>query len=147
MRRMPAEEASSFRILNFFPPSPSSLVFATCGPPQNSIENAFSRGPCTNCFRLAKNPKPVKVETVDEESTMIDSSRTIMLYHVAGNPHSDTMLMAYLPKEKILFTADFPAPVPGQPVSPSSTRTYSGLFQRLSVTRAAMNRVSISFPA
>ena len=39
---MPAEEASSLSILNV---PLSSLVFETCGPPQNSIENALSRGP------------------------------------------------------------------------------------------------------
>jgi len=36
--RIPVATASSFSILNV----PSSLVFATCGPPQNSIENASS---------------------------------------------------------------------------------------------------------
>ena len=25
---------------------------------------------------------------------------TVMLYHVAGNPHSDTMLMAYIPRDR-----------------------------------------------
>jgi hypothetical protein len=29
------------------------------------------------------------------------------------------MLIAYLPKERILFTADFNVPAPGQPASPS----------------------------
>ena len=48
-----------------------------------------------------------------------DETRTLMLYHVDKLEHSDAMLIAYLPKEKILFTADFGAPQPGQPVSPS----------------------------
>ena len=25
----------------------------------------------------------------------------VMLYHVAGNPHSDTMLMAYFPRDRM----------------------------------------------
>ena len=29
-----------------------------------------------------------------------------LLYHVAGNPHSDTMLMAYLPRERLLIEVD-----------------------------------------
>jgi hypothetical protein len=38
---------------------------------------------------------------------------------VSGLEHSDAMLIAYLPKEKILFSADFNAPPPGLPASPS----------------------------
>jgi len=45
--------------------------------------------------------------------------RTLELHHVKDLEHSDAMLIAYLPREKILFTADFNVPPPGQPVSPS----------------------------
>ena len=31
---------------------------------------------------------------------------TVMLYHVAGNPHSDTMLMAYIPRDRVLVEVD-----------------------------------------
>ncbi len=68
---------------------------------------------------LAKSKKKPKVESVIEKMVLQDETRTIELHHVAGLEHSDAMLMAYLPKEKILFTADFNPPPPGQPVSPS----------------------------
>ncbi len=68
---------------------------------------------------LAKSKKKPKVESVIEKRVLQDATRTIELHHVAGLEHSDAMLMAYLPKEKILFTADFNPPPPGQPVSPS----------------------------
>ena len=68
---------------------------------------------------LAKSKKKPKVEGVVEKMVLQDETRTIELHHVAGLEHSDAMLMAYLPKEKILFTADFNPPAPGQPVSPS----------------------------
>jgi flavorubredoxin len=48
-----------------------------------------------------------------------DETRTIELHHIKNLEHSDAMLVAYLPKEKILFTADFNVPAPGQAVSPS----------------------------
>jgi hypothetical protein len=48
-----------------------------------------------------------------------DDNRSLVLAHVEKLEHSDAMLIAYLPKEKILFTADFNTPPPGQPVSPS----------------------------
>ena len=68
---------------------------------------------------LAKSKKKPKVESVIEKMVLQDETRTIELHHVAGLEHSDAMLVAYLPKEKILFTADFDAPLQGQPVSPS----------------------------
>ena len=62
----------------------------------------FTRTPDT----LAKAPKPVTVESVAASRTITDGARTLELHHVAGNPHSDTMLMAYLPKERILIEVD-----------------------------------------
>jgi glyoxylase-like metal-dependent hydrolase (beta-lactamase superfamily II) len=68
---------------------------------------------------LAKSKKKPKVEGVVEKRVLQDDTRTVELHHVAGLEHSDAMLLAYLPKEKILFTADFNPPAAGQPVSPS----------------------------
>ena len=68
---------------------------------------------------LAKSKKKPKVEGVIDKLVLQDETRTVELHHVAGLEHSDAMLMAYLPKEKILFTADFNPPPAGQPVSPS----------------------------
>ena len=59
---------------------------------------------------LAKNPKPVTVQTVEEELELKDATRTVVLYHVAGSPHSDTMLMAYIPKERLLVEVDVFSP-------------------------------------
>jgi glyoxylase-like metal-dependent hydrolase (beta-lactamase superfamily II) len=68
---------------------------------------------------LARSKKKPKVEGVIEKLVLQDETRTIELHHVSGLEHSDAMLMAYLPKEKILFTADINPPLPGDPVSPS----------------------------
>ncbi len=69
--------------------------------------------------RLAKSKRKPKVESVIEKMVLQDETRTIELHHVVGLEHSDAMLIAYLPKEKILFTADFNPPPAGQQVSPS----------------------------
>jgi glyoxylase-like metal-dependent hydrolase (beta-lactamase superfamily II) len=68
---------------------------------------------------MAKSHKKPRVEGVIEQMELKDDTHTLMLYHVEKLEHSDSMLIAFLPKEKILFTADFGAPPPGQPVSPS----------------------------
>jgi glyoxylase-like metal-dependent hydrolase (beta-lactamase superfamily II) len=68
---------------------------------------------------LAKSGKKPKVEGVIEKMVIKDDTRTLELHHVANLEHSDGMLVAYLPKERILFSADFNVPAAGQPVSPS----------------------------
>lgn len=55
---------------------------------------------------LAKAAQPVTVEAVGASRTITDGTRTLELHHVAGNPHSETMLMAHLPKERLLIEVD-----------------------------------------
>jgi len=55
---------------------------------------------------LAKNQKPLTIEIVGTELVVKDASMTVVLYPIDGNPHADTLLMAYLPRERILIQAD-----------------------------------------
>jgi glyoxylase-like metal-dependent hydrolase (beta-lactamase superfamily II) len=66
---------------------------------------------------LAKNPKKAKVEAVLEKKVYSDGTRTVEMYHVAPVPHSNGLMIAYIPKEKILFQGDFSLPAPGQPAN------------------------------
>jgi len=68
---------------------------------------------------LAKARKKPKVEGVIDKLVLTDGARTIELHHVEKLEHSEGMLIAFLPKERILFTADFNVPAAGQPLSPS----------------------------
>ena len=69
---------------------------------------------------LAKSKKKPVIDGVEKKLVLRDATRTLELHHVEQLEHSDGMLIAYLPKERILFTADFPLPVAGQPVNPST---------------------------
>jgi glyoxylase-like metal-dependent hydrolase (beta-lactamase superfamily II) len=64
---------------------------------------------------LAKAPKKAKVESFSDKKVYSDGTRTVELYHVSPVPHSNGMLVAYIPKEKILFQGDFSLPAAGQP--------------------------------
>ena len=77
---------------------------------------------------LAKNPKPLKIETVDEQMELKDSTRTVNLYHITGNPHADTLLMAYFPRERILVEAD--AYTPGAAVAPFAPNLLENIKKR-----------------
>ncbi len=48
----------------------------------------------------------IRIETVAEKRVMTDGPHTIELYHVQGSTHNEGMIMAYLPKQKILVEAD-----------------------------------------
>jgi glyoxylase-like metal-dependent hydrolase (beta-lactamase superfamily II) len=65
---------------------------------------------------LAKNPKKAKIEAVAEKKVYSDGTRTVEMYHVSPVPHSNGLLIAYIPKEKILFQGDFTV-TPGQPAN------------------------------
>jgi glyoxylase-like metal-dependent hydrolase (beta-lactamase superfamily II) len=68
---------------------------------------------------LAKSNRKPKIEGVGDKRVLKDDTHTLELHHVKGLEHSDGMLIAFLPKERILFTGDFNLPAAGQAVSPS----------------------------
>jgi glyoxylase-like metal-dependent hydrolase (beta-lactamase superfamily II) len=68
---------------------------------------------------LAKSKRKPRLESAADKKVLTDGARTIELHHVKNLEHSDGMLIAFLPKERILFTGDFNIPGAGQPVSPA----------------------------
>jgi glyoxylase-like metal-dependent hydrolase (beta-lactamase superfamily II) len=77
---------------------------------------------------LAKNQKPLAIEGVGDEKTLQDASMTVTLYHIAGNPHGDAMLMAYFPKQKLLVEVD--AYSPGSAVQPYAANLIENIKKR-----------------
>jgi glyoxylase-like metal-dependent hydrolase (beta-lactamase superfamily II) len=55
-------------------------------------------------------PGMAELQTFTDSYTLSDGNETIELYHVDGLNHSDNMLIAYLPKEKIVINADLYSP-------------------------------------
>jgi glyoxylase-like metal-dependent hydrolase (beta-lactamase superfamily II) len=56
---------------------------------------------------LAKNPKPLKIETLENKKRVFsDATQTLELYDIGPNAHAKEMVVAWLPKQKILFQAD-----------------------------------------
>ena len=64
----------------------------------------------TRWRRRTGNPRS---RAMREKKVLKDDTRTIELHHVTNLDHSDGMLIAFLPKERILFTADFNIPAAG----------------------------------
>lgn len=56
---------------------------------------------------LARNPLPLKMEFIENgKRVFTDGVTTVELYDIGAGPHAEEMLVAYLPKEKILYEAD-----------------------------------------
>ena len=68
---------------------------------------------------LQQNPKPLKLRTVSDVQAITDPMRRIEIHHVAGNPHNGSMLVVYLPAEKILIQADLYNPPAANAVNPT----------------------------
>ncbi|MBN1237623.1 MAG: MBL fold metallo-hydrolase [Gammaproteobacteria bacterium] len=65
---------------------------------------------------LARNPRHAVVEGVGDMRSYTDGTRTVEFYHVFPAPHSNGLLVAYFPEEKILFQGDFSVN-PGEPAN------------------------------
>ena len=70
------------------------------------VERMAGRAHTLQPDALAKSPTRLVVEGVDDQRDIKDATQTVQLFHVAGNPHSDTMLMAYIPRDRILIEVD-----------------------------------------
>jgi glyoxylase-like metal-dependent hydrolase (beta-lactamase superfamily II) len=92
------------------------------------VENMARRAHTIVPDTLAKNVSRLNVEAVDGEREIKDQSMTVMLYHVAGNPHTDTMLMAYIPRDRLLIEVD--AFSPGSAVQPYAANLLENIQKR-----------------
>jgi glyoxylase-like metal-dependent hydrolase (beta-lactamase superfamily II) len=63
--------------------------------------------------RLARSPRPPVIETVGARRVLRDDRMTMELYLLQGNLHAETLLVAYLPKQKLIVQADAFHPRPG----------------------------------
>jgi glyoxylase-like metal-dependent hydrolase (beta-lactamase superfamily II) len=95
---------------------------------------------------LSKAPKTPTIQGVSDKYELKDSTRTLELYHIE-NLHSDTMLIAYFPAERLLVEADLynppappaanapppapNAPPPAAPFAPSVVDTVQKLGLRV----------------
>lgn len=61
---------------------------------------------------LARNPRAPVIEAVADRRVFRDAVRTAEVYAVRGSAHAETMLMVYLPRERLLVEADLYTPAP-----------------------------------
>jgi glyoxylase-like metal-dependent hydrolase (beta-lactamase superfamily II) len=87
---------------------------------QTYYERILSSRHTINPDRLEKTARSRKpsVQAVLDRRVLTDGTQTLELYKILGSNHADTMLIAYLPKDKLLIEADMWNP-PAQPTAPA----------------------------
>ena len=61
---------------------------------------------------LTQSPQSLTFEAIGDEHTLRDAEMEVRLYHLSGNPHADTLIMAYVPRDRLLIQADVYEPAP-----------------------------------
>ena len=64
-----------------------------------------------NPDRQARERRKPKLLAVGARHVLTDGARKLELHHIQGSPHNDGILMAYLPKEKLLVEVDVYTPL------------------------------------
>ena len=92
--------------------------------------------------------KPM-VEGMGEKKVLIDGTHVIELYHLRNFGHHDGMVMAYLPKEKVLLEADGynPQAANATPPNPPSPYTVSLLDNIQGLKLDVQRIVAVHYPA
>ena len=93
--------------------------------------------------RLSKNPRKPEFMFVDGGKRVVtDGEQTVELIDVGPNPHAREMLIAYLPKQRVLFQGDlFFLPNNDAPVGPPQPTTIS-FAQKLKEKGLAVDRIA-----
>jgi len=95
------------------------------------IERAVKAQHAMRPDALSRNPKAAVIETIDAKRVFDDGVHTVELYRFAS-PHVAEMIVAYLPKEKILIEADMlDIPDAGSPAAGDDTVDLANQIEKL----------------
>jgi glyoxylase-like metal-dependent hydrolase (beta-lactamase superfamily II) len=106
-------------------------------------EQEIFKNPHTlNPDRLARMPRAPIIETVKDKRVLTDGNMTLELHLIRGNFHSEGLLMAYIPKQKLLIQADAFVPRPGVPPLPSPSPYTTNLVENVERLKLQVERVA-----
>ena len=84
------------------------------------FENAVKRTRKLKPDHLSKHPKKARFNFIDDALVLADETRRVEIHRLQGLRHSDDMLVAYLPNEKILCEVDAFTALPLPPPLPAN---------------------------
>ena len=106
------------------------------------FERSFAAPRTIQPDKLAQAHKKAKVEGIKDKHVLSDATRTIEIYHIKGNAHHDGLIMAYLPKEKLLVEADAYTPTPPTAPPPAQPNPFSvNLYENIERLNLAVDQI------
>ncbi|MBI3329376.1 MAG: MBL fold metallo-hydrolase, partial [Nitrospinae bacterium] len=91
--------------------------------------------------KLVQSGKQAKVEGMADKRVLSDDTRTVELYLIKGNAHDDGLIMAYLPKQKVLVQADAYTPAPPNTPPPTVPNLFSvNLYDNIERLKLAVDQ-------
>jgi glyoxylase-like metal-dependent hydrolase (beta-lactamase superfamily II) len=106
------------------------------------FERVFANPNTISPDRLAKSGKRAQFRGVDDKLTLSDGTRTLELYRIGDNHHTDSFLMVYLPKEKLLIEADaFTPAAPNTPPPARPNPLHTNLIENLERLNLSVDRI------
>jgi glyoxylase-like metal-dependent hydrolase (beta-lactamase superfamily II) len=89
------------------------------------FEQSFAAPRTIQPDKFAQSGKRSTIEGFADKRILSDGTRTVELHHIQGNTHHDGLIMAYLPKEKLLIEADAYTPAPPNAPPPARINPFS----------------------
>ncbi len=91
---------------------------------------------------LARNPQPLKIETIaNGKRILTDGATTVEIYDIGAGPHTEEMLVAYLPNEKILYQGDL-LNRPSNGDHPIANDTTAHFLKWIDAQKLAVDRIA-----
>jgi glyoxylase-like metal-dependent hydrolase (beta-lactamase superfamily II) len=91
---------------------------------------------------LTQTGKKATVEGMQDKRVLSDAMHIVELYRIQGTPHADGLIMAYLPKEKLLVEVDVYTPAPPNTAPPAQPNPASvNLYDNIERLNLAIDQI------
>jgi glyoxylase-like metal-dependent hydrolase (beta-lactamase superfamily II) len=95
-----------------------------------------------NPDRQWREKRRAKIMAIGAKHVMSDSAHTMEIHHIQGNPHNTGIVMAWLPKEKLLVEVDVYTPLPPNANPPANPNpNIVNLYENIQRLNLDVNRV------
>jgi glyoxylase-like metal-dependent hydrolase (beta-lactamase superfamily II) len=92
--------------------------------------------------KLAQSGKKAVIEAIKDKHVLSDGARTIELHLIQGSGHDEGIIMAYLPKEKLLVEADAYTPGPPNTAPPAQPNPANvNLYDNIERLKLAVDQI------
>lgn len=81
-------------------------IIVTASGVKSEIEKQVAEPHALNPDALSLHPAQLKIETFADRRVFSDTNHRVELYNIGPNPHSDDLVVAYIPSVKTLYEAD-----------------------------------------